>query len=87
MTRKSPNPVDLHIANQLRKRREYLQLSQTIVAGALGVSYQQIQKYEKGVDRISASRLYEVSQILKVSILYFFPSDCGHFGKNADLKP
>lgn len=68
----SPNPIDLHVGKRLFLRRKILHLSQEHVANLLGISFQQIQKYEKGVNRISASRLWDFAQILKVDIDYFF---------------
>ncbi len=69
---KSPNPVDMYVDNRVRMRRLMLDLSQTRLADALGVTFQQVQKYEKGVNRISASRLQQMSQTLQVPIPFFF---------------
>jgi transcriptional regulator with XRE-family HTH domain len=69
---KSPNPVDMYVGNRVRMRRLMLDLSQTRLANALGVTFQQVQKYEKGVNRISASRLQHMSHILQVPIPFFF---------------
>ncbi len=69
---KSPNPVDIYVGNRVRMRRLMLDLSQTRLADALGVTFQQVQKYEKGVNRISASRLQHISHILQVPIPFFF---------------
>lgn len=69
---KSPNPVDKHVGSRVRMRRLMLDLSQTRLADALGVTFQQVQKYEKGVNRISASRLQHMSHILQVPIPFFF---------------
>jgi transcriptional regulator with XRE-family HTH domain len=69
---KSPNPVDIYVGNRVRLRRLMLDLSQTRLANALGVTFQQVQKYEKGVNRISASRLQHISHILQVPIIFFF---------------
>jgi transcriptional regulator with XRE-family HTH domain len=63
------NPIDVHVGNRLRARRTLLGLSQTTLAEAIGLTFQQMQKYEKGSNRISASRLYNLSQILGMSIL------------------
>ena len=67
-----PHPVDVHVGRQLRLRRVLLGLSQTKVAEAVGIAFQQLQKYEHGDNRISASRLYDFSQVLGVPISYFF---------------
>ena len=67
-----PNPVDIQVGSRLRQRRASLGMTQQYLAAALNLSFQQIQKYERGINRISASRLYQFSQILNVSIGYFF---------------
>jgi transcriptional regulator with XRE-family HTH domain len=67
-----PHSVDVHVGRQLKNVRTLRRLSQTDVARSLGVSFQQIQKYEIGSNRIAASRLYELSNILDVSTSYFF---------------
>ena len=67
-----PNPVDIHVGKRLKQRRILLGLSQTQMADMLGISFQQIQKYEKGTNRISASRLVDLSNVLDVNITYFF---------------
>ncbi len=66
------NPIDVHVGARLRARRTLLGLSQTVVADSIGLTFQQLQKYEKGANRISGSRLYDLSQILDVDIDYFF---------------
>lgn len=68
---KSPNPVDKHVGSRVRMRRLMLDLSQTRLADALGVTFQQVQKYEKGVNRISASQLQQISLVLQVPIPFF----------------
>ncbi len=64
--------IDIHIGKRLKRRRSLLGLSQQKLAAAIGLTFQQIQKYEKGVNRISASRLYQLGQILDVPPAYFF---------------
>ncbi len=66
------NPIDVHVGARLRARRTLLGLSQTALGEVMGLSFQQMQKYERGSNRISASRLYEVSKLLDVDISYFF---------------
>ncbi len=66
------NPIDVHVGARLRARRTLLGLSQTALGDAIGISFQQLQKYEAGSNRISASRLYELSKNLDVDIGYFF---------------
>jgi len=67
-----PNPVDIEVGKRLKERRIFLGLSQTELANMLDISFQQVQKYEKGTNRISASRLVDLSNVLDVNITYFF---------------
>lgn len=67
-----PNPVDVYIGKQIRLRRNNLKMSQEVLAAQMGITFQQVQKYERGLNRISGSRLWDVSQILKVPLNYFF---------------
>ncbi len=69
---KKPHPVDVHVGRQLRIRRLSLGLSQTEVAKRLGLTFQQIQKNEKGANRIGAGRLYDLAEILDVPVSYFY---------------
>ncbi len=71
-SRKGPNPIDIHVGARVRLRRHLLGMNQTKLAGAVGVIYQQIQKYEKGTDRIFASRLFNLSRALDVPVSFFF---------------
>jgi transcriptional regulator with XRE-family HTH domain len=66
------NPVDQHVGGRLRQRRTLLGLSQEKLGEAVGLTFQQIQKYEKGANRIGASRLYQFSEVLDIDIAYFF---------------
>ena len=70
--RSKPDPVDVHVGGRLRERRQLLRLSQGEVGSRLGLSFQQIQKYERGTSRIGASRLYRLSKILGVPVDFFF---------------
>ena len=67
-----PNPVDVHVGARVRLRRTLLGLSQEKLGEALGLTFQQVQKYERGANRIGASRLYDLSRVLEVPITYFF---------------
>ena len=67
-----PNPVDVHVGARLRVRRTLLGMSQTMLGEAIGLTFQQVQKYESGANRISASRLFDLSRLLDVPIQYFF---------------
>ena len=68
----NPNPVDVHVGGRLRMRRSMLGMSQETLADAVGLTFQQVQKYERGSNRVSASRLYQFSKILDVPVAYFF---------------
>lgn len=73
-----PNPVDIHVGARMRARRLLLGLSQEKLGELIGLSFQQVQKYEHGTNRLSASRLYDLSTVMGVPIQYFFddmPSD------------
>ena len=72
MPRGALNPTDKHVGSRVRMRRLMLDLSQTDVADALGLTFQQVQNYEKGSNRIGASRLQHISQILQVPVPFFF---------------
>lgn len=72
-----PNPVDVHVGSRVRFRRTVLGMSQSTLAEELGLTFQQVQKYERGANRISASRLWDLSLILDVSIGEFF-KDMAH---------
>ncbi len=67
-----PHPVDSHVGARVRQRRVLLGMNQTKLGDALDLSFHQVQKYERGTDRISASKLFKLSQVLDVSIEYFF---------------
>ena len=67
-----PNPVDLHVGGRVRMRRKLLGVSQEHLADALGLTFQQVQKYERGANRVSASKLYEIAKTLQVPVSYFF---------------
>lgn len=69
---KEPNPVDVHVGNRIRIRRSMLQYSQQYMARKIGLTFQQVQKYEKGQNRVGASRLWDISKVLNVSMDYFF---------------
>jgi transcriptional regulator with XRE-family HTH domain len=72
MTVKSPNPVDRHVGSRVRMRRMLAGMSQERLGSALGITFQQIQKYEKGTNRIGASRLQQIARVLAVPVSYFF---------------
>lgn len=68
----SPNPIDIHVGRRLRQRRTLLGMSQERLGELLGVTFQQVQKYERGANRIGSSRLYDLGRILDVPVSYFF---------------
>jgi transcriptional regulator with XRE-family HTH domain len=70
--RKQPNPIDVHVGSRLKHRRTSIGMTQEKLGEKLGVTFQQVQKYEKGTNRIGASRLQEISRILDVPVSYFF---------------
>jgi transcriptional regulator with XRE-family HTH domain len=72
MAKKAPNPIDKHVGSRVRMRRMMLGMSQEKLGDALGLTFQQVQKYEKGTNRIGASRLQQISQILQVPVAFFF---------------
>src|SRR4029077_11529226 len=72
MTTKSPNPTDKHVGARVRMRRLMCDMSQTELGDALGIAFQQVQKYEKGTNRIGASRLQHIAHILHVPVAFFF---------------
>jgi transcriptional regulator with XRE-family HTH domain len=72
MANKAPNPIDKHVGSRVRMRRMMLSMSQEKLGDALGLTFQQVQKYEKGTNRIGASRLQQISHILQVPVAFFF---------------
>ena len=72
MVKKNPNPVDVHVGRRVRMRRVLIGLSQEKLGEHLDLTFQQVQKYEKGTNRVSASRLYEIAHILGVPVSFFF---------------
>ena len=71
-TSEHPDPVDVHVGGRVRLRRTLLGLSQEKLGNALSLTFQQIQKYERGANRIGSSRLYQLSRILEVPVSFFF---------------
>src|SRR5579862_5330755 len=80
MSIKFPNPTDKYVGSRVRMRRLMLHMSQERLADQLGLTFQQVQKYEKGTNRISASRLQEISHILEVPVPFFFEGAPHSFG-------
>jgi len=81
MAKKAPNPIDKHVGARVRMRRLMLEMNQEQLGNALGVTFQQVQKYERGANRIGAGRLQHMSHILQVPVSFFFegaPNVIGH---------
>jgi transcriptional regulator with XRE-family HTH domain len=72
VNKKKPNPIDIHVGSRIRLRRTMLGMSQERLGESLGITFQQIQKYEKGTNRVGASRLQNISSILNVPVSFFF---------------
>jgi len=77
------HPTDVHIGRKMREKRVALGMSQAALAEQLGITFQQVQKYEKGINRIGASRLYDISKVLDVSVQYFYDQAPGSDAKGA----
>ena len=77
----NPNPIDIHVGKRVRLRRTLLGMSQEKLGEALGLTFQQVQKYERGANRIGASRLHHISEVLDVPINYFFEDISPAFSK------
>ena len=83
MVTKSPSPTDRHVGARVRMRRMMLGMSQTNLGEAVGLTFQQIQKYERGTNRIGASRLQHIAHILQVPVSFFFEGSPGASGEDA----
>ena len=79
--KKKPNPTDIHVGSRIRLRRNMLGMSQEKLGESLGITFQQIQKYEKGTNRVGASRLQAISEILSVPVSFLFEDAPGHDGQ------
>jgi transcriptional regulator with XRE-family HTH domain len=76
--KKKPNPTDVHVGSRIRLRRNMLGMSQEKLGETLGITFQQIQKYEKGTNRVGASRLQAISEVLGVPVAFFFEDAPAH---------
>ena len=72
MAKKIPNPIDTHVGSRVRMRRLILSMSQEKLGDAIGLTFQQVQKYEKGTNRMGSSRLVQIANVLKVPVTFFF---------------
>jgi transcriptional regulator with XRE-family HTH domain len=86
MAKKAPNPIDRHVGSRVRMRRMMLKMSQEKLGDSLGLTFQQVQKYEKGTNRIGASRLQQIAQILQVPVAFFFDGAPGHAASPGDVS-
>ena len=87
--KKIPNPIDVHVGSRIRLRRNMISMSQEKLGEALGITFQQIQKYEKGTNRVGASRLQQISKVLGVPVSFFFedaPGDSPEGGGLAEAS-
>ncbi|QLF71960.1 helix-turn-helix transcriptional regulator (plasmid) [Peteryoungia desertarenae] len=83
--KKLPNSIDVHVGARIRLRRRTIGMSQETLADGLGITFQQVQKYEKGMNRVGASRLQNIAEILNVPIPYFFEESPGMLGESMDM--
>ena len=72
MAKKIPNPIDTHVGSRVRMRRLILSMSQEKLGDAIGLTFQQVQKYEKGTNRMGSSRLQQIANVLQVPVTFFF---------------
>jgi transcriptional regulator with XRE-family HTH domain len=86
MPRTSVEPVDAYVGTRVRARRQQLGMSQTALANGLGVTFQQVQKYERGANRIGASRLARIAEVLQVQVPYFYEGAPGGKGKISQVS-
>lgn len=83
MAKKAPNPIDRHVGSRVRMRRMMMGMSQERLGDSLGLTFQQVQKYEKGTNRIGASRLQQIAEILQVPVAFFFDGAPGQHAREA----
>ena len=81
--KKQPNPIDIHVGGRIRLRRTMLGMSQEKLGEQLGITFQQVQKYEKGTNRVGASRLQNIAAILGVPVAFFFEDAPGDTGESS----
>ena len=84
--KKTPNPIDVHVGSRIRLRRNMISMSQEKLGEALGITFQQIQKYEKGTNRVGASRLQQISKVLGVPVAFFFEDAPGESPEGAGMS-
>ena len=84
MVKKQPHPIDVHVGRRVKMRRMLIGMSQEKLGEQLGLTFQQVQKYEKGANRIGASRLWDLSRILDVPVRFFFEGARPETGRPAE---
>ena len=84
LSKKSPHPRDADVGRRIRARRLERGMSQSELGSKLGVTFQQIQKYEKGVNRVGAGRLYQIAEVLSIPVSFFFGGNEGGRGQKED---
>jgi len=82
---RGPNPIDVYVGSRVRLRRTLLGLSQEKLANALGLTFQQVQKYERGLNRIGSSNLYKISRVLSVPVEFFFDDMPEELSEDMDI--
>lgn len=85
--KKTPNAIDVHVGSRIRLRRTMLGMSQEKLGDGLGLTFQQVQKYEKGTNRVGASRLQHIAELLNVPIPFFFDGGPGAIPDDSDMGP
>ena len=86
MAKKIPNPIDTHVGSRVRMRRLILSMSQEKLADAIGLTFQQVQKYEKGTNRMGSSRLQQIANVLKVPVTFFFEGAPGQSKQDSKTR-
>ena len=81
-----PSPIDVHVGGRIRLRRTLLQMSQERLGDALGLTFQQVQKYERGANRVGASRLFDLSKVLDVPVSFFFDDMPAAYGNGGGAR-
>ena len=81
-----PSPIDVHVGGRIRLRRTLMQMSQERLGDALGLTFQQVQKYERGANRVGASRLFDLSRVLDVPVSFFFDDMPPAYGQGGGAR-
>lgn len=84
---RSVNPIDIHVGERIRYRRQQLDMTQTTLGNRLGVTFQQIQKYEKGTNRVGSGRLMQIANLMGVNVTYFYEGAPKVSGSSGAVEP